>query len=84
MILPPEQIGIAIFGVTGIVLSQMKSARARKWAPVSGLIGQVFWFWATIGGKQWGMVFMSCVYTGAWMLGIYNQWFAKSRPKMGI
>lgn len=84
MILPPEQLGIAIFGVSGVILSQVRSAKARKWAPVMGLIGQVFWFWASFVGKQWGMLFMSFIYTAAWMLGIYNQWFAKSEPKVGI
>jgi hypothetical protein len=79
-----EQIGIAIFGTTGVILSQMRAVKARKWAPIVGLLGQVFWFWATISNRQWGMVFMSVVYSGAWMLGVYNYWFAEKRAKVGI
>lgn len=84
MILPIEQVGIAIFGLTGIILANIHDAKARKWAPVFGLIGQIFWFWSAIASKQWGILFMCFVYTGAWMLGVYNQWFAKNRPKVGI
>lgn len=69
-----EQVGIAIFGITGIALANLRSPEARKWAPIFGLVGQVFWFWSSYVAEQWGIFFMSFVYTGAWMVGLYNQW----------
>lgn len=79
-----DQIGIAIFGVTAIVLANLKGTTARKWAPILGLAGQVFWFWMSIKNQLWGILFMSFVYTAAWMLGVYNFWLAEKSSKMGI
>lgn len=79
-----DQIGIGIFGVTGIVMANMRQHGARKWAPILGMAGQGFWFWMAIDKKLWGVLFMSLVYTAAWGLGIYNHWFAKNTSKVGI
>lgn len=79
-----DQIGIAVFGVTGIVLANMKSAKARKWAPIFGMAGQGFWFYMSAHEQLWGVLFMSFVYTAAWGLGIYNFWFAEKDKKVGI
>jgi hypothetical protein len=67
-----EQIGLALFGVGAVWLSQSKAPWARKWAPMVGLAGQPFWFIAAWG--QPGMLFVVCLYTYCWAQGIYNQW----------
>lgn len=79
-----DQIGISIFGVTGIVLANMTGYRFRKWAPIFGMAGQGFWFWMAVDKELWGVLFMSFVYTAAWGLGIYNYWFAKNTSEVGI
>jgi nicotinamide riboside transporter PnuC len=66
------QIGIAIFGVLGILLV----ARKNKWGFVFGLLSQPFWFITSYINKQWGVFFLSIIYTGSWGYGIYN-WFRK-------
>lgn len=69
-----DQIGIAIFGLTAIVLSQTGSLRFIKWAPIFGLLSQPFWFYTTYVNEQWGVFILVFFYTFAWMLGIYNYW----------
>jgi hypothetical protein len=39
-----EQIGIAIFGVAAIRLSQDEREKVRRWACIAGLCSQPFWF----------------------------------------
>ena len=70
------QLGIAIFGVLAIWLSQSQSYEARKWASVAGLVGQPFWFWASATSEQWGIFALSCFYTAAWLRGFYAYWIA--------
>tara|TARA_R110002153_G_scaffold78418_5_gene200835 strand:+ start:4334 stop:4567 length:234 start_codon:yes stop_codon:yes gene_type:complete len=69
-----EQVGIAIFGVTAIVFTQVKNDWCNKAAPVIGLAGQPFWLYATFSQDQWGMFALSVCYTAAWALGIKNKW----------
>lgn len=69
-----EQIGIALFGVTAIFLSQHRSGIARKWASVFGLAGQPFWFYSSITAEQWGIVALCFLYSFSWGRGFYNQW----------
>ena len=71
-----SQIGITIFGVTAIILV----ARKNKWGFVFGLLSQPFWFITSFINKQWGIFFLSIVYTGSWILGIY-EWFFKKEKK---
>lgn len=68
------QLGIALFGVTAVGLSQSAQTTYRKWAPVVGLIGQPFWFVASWTGGQWGIFALAFVYTACWMLGIRTYW----------
>lgn len=69
-----EQIGIALFGVTAIFLSQVDSPEAKKYASIFGLLSQPFWFYATYTASQWGMFFLCFMYAGAWGMGFYNNW----------
>lgn len=69
------QVAIMLTGVTAIALTQSASAQARRYACIFGLIGQPFWFWAAISAEQWGIVFVSALYTLAWAKGVYTHWF---------
>lgn len=70
-----DQIGIALFGVTAIFLTNLTDPLWRRWAPVFGMCSQPFWFWTSIIHEQWGMFFLVCLYTVSWGMGIYNNWF---------
>jgi len=65
-VLSPAQAVIAVFGVAAIVLSQDRRLSRRRWSSVFGLCSQPAWFLETIQGEQWGMVFLTVVYTIAW------------------
>ena len=69
-----EQIGIALFGVLGIWLSQDPEPNRRKFACIAGLLGQPFWFYATYKAAQWGMFGLCFAYTYAWARGFMLHW----------
>jgi len=71
-----SQIGIAIFGVTAIILISKKN----KWGFVFGLLSQPFFFVTSLVNEQWGLFFLSIIYTFSWMFGIY-EWFFKNKKK---
>jgi len=71
-----SQIGIAIFGVTAIILV----AKKNKWGFVFGFLSQPFWFITSFINKQWGIFFLSIIYEATWVLGIY-EWFFKNKKK---
>ena len=66
------QIALVVFGVSAVALSQSTKPERRKWAPIVGLIGQPFWFYAAY--PQPGMLIVVSLYTYCWCQGIYNQW----------
>lgn len=68
------QIGIAVFGITAIILV----ARKNKWGFVAGFLTQPFFFITSIVNKQWGLFILSILYTGSWAYGIY-EWFFKKK-----
>ena len=72
-----DQIGIAVFGVTAIFLSQAKDLKERKFACLFGLAGQPFWFWSAIEAEQWGIFVLCCFYTIAWARGFKTNWIDK-------
>jgi len=69
-----SQIAITILGPTAIILV----ARKNKWGFVIGLMSQPFWFITSIANEQWGVFFVSLIYTCSWALGIY-EWYFKER-----
>ena len=73
------QIFIALFGVTAVALSQSSLERRRRWAPVFGLIGQPFWFYAAWESQQWGIFVLCFLYTVSWAKGLHMHWIAKQR-----
>jgi len=68
------QIGIAIFGVTAIILV----AKKNKWGFVFGLASQPFWLITSYLNRQWGVFFLSVIYVFSWALGVY-EWFFKDK-----
>jgi len=71
-----SQIAIFILGVTSIILV----ARKNKWGFVFGLLAQPFWYITSFVNKQWGVFFVSIIYTFSWIYGIY-EWFFKNNKK---
>jgi len=71
------QLGIFIFGVLGIILV----AKKNKWGFVCGLLSQPFWFITCFIHIQWGVFFVSIVYTLSWLYGIYNWFFVEDVKK---
>lgn len=69
------QTGLALFGVTGLVLSYSADPLLRQWSPCFGLASQPFWFYMTIKKRLWGALFMTFLYTGAWSFGVYQMFF---------
>ncbi len=71
-----SQIAIFILGISSIILV----ARKNKWGFVLGLLAQPFWFITSFINEQWGIFFVSFVYSLSWVYGIYG-WFYKDRKK---
>lgn len=72
-----EQIGIALFGVLAIVLTQSRCAHRRRWACIAGMLGQPFWYWSAWHAGQMGVLFVSVLYTLAWGRGIWQHWIRR-------
>jgi hypothetical protein len=69
-----DQIGIALFGLTAIWLSQSSHFEHRRWACVLGLCSQPFWFYAAWSASQWGILVLTAFYTLAWARGVKTHW----------
>ena len=68
------QLGIAITGAAAITLV----AKRNKWGFVLGLVSQPFWFITSFLNQQWGVFFVSIVFTLSWAFGVY-EWFFKNK-----
>lgn len=80
-----DQIGIALFGVTGILLTQTKKEKYTKYACLFGIAAQPFWFYTSVTHKQWGIFLLNFLYAGAWLVGAWNYWIkpwkeARAKP----
>lgn len=72
------QIGIALFGVVAIWLSQATSESQRKYACLFGLCSQPFWFWSAYSAEQWGIFVLCVLYTVSWLRGLKQYWFYRA------
>ena len=70
------QAGLAVFGITAIILV----AKKNKWGFVFGLLSQPFFFITSYINAQWGLFLLNIAYTLSWIYGIYN-WFFKNNVK---
>lgn len=68
-----SQIAIFTLGALSIILI----AKKNRWGFVLGLASQPFWILTSFMNQQWGVFFLSLIYTGSWILGIY-EWFFKN------
>jgi hypothetical protein len=69
-----EQLGIGLFGVTAVFLSQSSCAGTRRYACLFGLASQPFWFLASYKAQQWGIFGLSILYAASWLKGFYCNW----------
>jgi len=74
-----DQIAIALLGSLAAWLSQARGKSWRKWAPVFGMLGQPFWFYASWQTEQWGIFAVSIIYAGAWARGLWVYWISPRR-----
>ena len=69
-----DQWWIAIFGPTAIFLSMSPRPEVARFGPVLGMISQPAWYIASIAAEQWGILFLSVLYTMSWCRGLYTHW----------
>jgi len=70
-----SQVVLSILSPVAIILV----AKKNKWGFIIGLTTQPFWFITSLANQQWGVFFVSLLYTGSWMLGIYEWFFKKEK-----
>lgn len=68
------QIWIGYFGVLAVWMSQAPQEGRRRYACIYGLIGQPAWFVAAWQAQQWGIFFVTILYTVAWFRGYRRHW----------
>jgi hypothetical protein len=69
-----DQVWLGAFGVTAIALSQDSRERARRWAPIFGLISQPAWLYTSIEHGQFAIAALTLFYTWAWFKGVRTYW----------
>jgi hypothetical protein len=69
------QTGIAVFGVIPVTMAMGHNARARKWAPVLGLLGQPIWAAFAWQTSAWGLGVACVAFTLAYINGVRLQWW---------
>ena len=72
-----SQIGIMTFGLVAIWLSQDSRESVRRWACISGMCSQPFWFWSSWQAEQWGIFAISFAYTFCWWRGVRAHWLQR-------
>lgn len=68
------QIGIALFGVIAVWLSQASNAEQRKYACLFGMASQPFWFYSAYTAQQWGILALCFLYAASWLRGFHAHW----------
>ena len=72
------QIGIALFGVIAVWLSQSAKESQRRYACLFGLASQPFWFWSAYSAEQWGIFALCVLYAASWLRGFRQHWLNRS------
>lgn len=73
------QLALAAFGLTALWMALGHNARARRWAPIVGLLGQPFWLIFAWQVQAWGLGAMAVAYTIVYGRGVLVQW--RHRPR---
>lgn len=68
------QIGIAVFGVIAVWLSQAPNESQRRYACLFGMASQPFWFYSTYSAEQWGIFGLCVLYAASWLRGFHQHW----------
>jgi hypothetical protein len=76
------QLFIAVTELIAIWLLQDKRENHRKFAPIFGLLGQPFWFYASYIADQWGAFILCFFFTAAWIKGLKDYWFTKREQSL--
>ena len=71
------QFALAIFGLSALFMATGHNHRARRWAPIVGLVGQPFWLIFSIQTSAWGLLALSLAYAVVYIRGIWLQWVIK-------
>ena len=72
------QLGIAAFGLTALWMAMGHNVTQRKWAPVVGLVGQVFWTAFAWQTQAWGLALLVVAYTAVYVRGAVLQFRSSS------
>ena len=67
-----DQIGIGLFGATGIILVTLKSPKYRMWGCIFGLMAQPFWVYTSWTNSQWAVFGLTIIYSISWVNGWRN------------
>lgn len=70
-----EQFFLATLSLGAVFFSQCSTDKLRRFACISGLLAQPFWFHTTWEAGQYTLFGLSVVYTLNWMRGAYNFWW---------
>lgn len=68
------QFALAVFGLSALWMATGRSAGARRWAPIVGLIGQPWWFAFAWQADAWGLLALTGAYTVVYARGAMLQW----------
>jgi hypothetical protein len=66
-----SQIWIGFWGSLGFLMI----AKRQRWGFVCVLVTEPFWFYSTWQSRQWGMFFLTVIYTISMLLGIDDRFF---------
>jgi hypothetical protein len=77
-----EQLFIAVTELVAICLLQDKRESHRKFAPIFGLLGQPFWFYASYQADQWGAFILCFFFTAAWLKGLKDYWLVSKEQTL--
>jgi hypothetical protein len=78
------QLGILVFGCTGVCLLGIPDSWGAQWAelkryaPILGLLSQPLWFVFSRRSKAWGIMILNIAYTISWSFGVWLNWIAPS------
>lgn len=66
---------IALTSVVALYLALHDDLNYNMLAPLIGVVGQPFWAISSIKSKQWGILFVTIMYTLLWIGDLIKYWF---------
>ncbi|MFP3277281.1 MAG: hypothetical protein RXR52_41190 [Paraburkholderia sp.] len=72
-----EQIVISLCGALAVFLLQDRRVHWRRWACISGLAAQPFWFDMAWRAHQYGVLALCLVYAVSWARGSTVHWLVR-------